>query len=129
MGRPVRADEPGAVDGEAHRKFLQRDVMDDLVVGALQKRRIDRAEGLKPSAARPAANVTACCSAMPTSKQRSGKALPKWSSPVPSGMAAVIATILSSRLASAISASAKLWCKQARWPWASPARRDDVEGG
>ena len=49
-----------------------------------------------PSAARPAANVTACCSAMPTSKVRSGKRLPKISTPVPDGMAAVMATILES---------------------------------
>ena len=47
-----------------------------------------------------------CCSAMPTSKQRSGNALPKRSSPVPDGIAAVIATMVGSRSASAISASA-----------------------
>ena len=42
--------------------------------------------------AMPAAAVTACCSAMPTSKQRSGNRSLKGSSPVESGMAAVIAT-------------------------------------
>ena len=44
--------------------------------------------GRKPSVASPAAKVTACCSAMPTSKQRSGNALANRSSPVPDGMAA-----------------------------------------
>jgi hypothetical protein len=42
----------------------------------------------------PAAKVTACCSAMPTSKVRSGMRLANLSSPVPEGMAAVMATIL-----------------------------------
>ncbi len=46
MRRPVGADEPGAVDGEAHRQALDRDVVHDLIVGALQERRIDRRERL-----------------------------------------------------------------------------------
>ena len=76
VGRAVRADEPGAVDGEAHRQALERDVVDDLVVAALEEGRVDRAERAScPPAASPAAKVTACCSAMPTSKQRSGNAL------------------------------------------------------
>ena len=62
--------------------------------------------GFMPSAAMPAANVTACCSAMPTSKVRVGKRLAKRSSPVPPGIAAVIATTRASASASAISASA-----------------------
>ena len=56
--------------------------------------------------ARPAAKVTACCSAMPTSKVRSGNSLPNRSSPVPDGIAAVMATILSSFRASLIRLSA-----------------------
>ena len=44
MGRAVGADQPGAVDREAHRQVLDRDVVDDLIVGALQEGRIDRAE-------------------------------------------------------------------------------------
>ena len=59
-----------------------------------------------PSLARPAAKVTACCSAMPTSKQRSGKRSANMSRPVPDGMAAVMATIFLSASASAISALA-----------------------
>jgi hypothetical protein len=46
MGRAVGADEAGAVDGEAHRQLLDRHVMHDLVVAALQEGRIDRAERL-----------------------------------------------------------------------------------
>ena len=49
--------------------------------------------------AKPAANVTACCSAIPTSKVLLGNSLRKISRPVPSGIAAVIATILLSFLA------------------------------
>ena len=71
--RAVRADQPGAIDGEAHGQVLDRDVVHDLIVGALQEGRIDRAERLvSPRTARPAAKVTACCSAMPTSNVRSG---------------------------------------------------------
>ena len=46
MRRPVGADEAGPVDGEAHRQALDRHVVDDLVVGALQEGRIDRDERL-----------------------------------------------------------------------------------
>ena len=46
MGRAVGADEAGAVDGEAHGQALDRDVMHDLVVAALQEGRVDRAERL-----------------------------------------------------------------------------------
>ncbi len=46
MGRAVGADETGPVDRKAHRQFLDRHVMDDLIVAALQKGRIDRAERL-----------------------------------------------------------------------------------
>ncbi len=42
--------------------------------------------------AMPAAEVTACCSAMPTSKNRSGNRSANGSRPVESGMAAVMAT-------------------------------------
>ena len=46
MGRAVGADEAGAVDGEAHRQMLDRHVVHDLIVAALQEGRIERAEGL-----------------------------------------------------------------------------------
>ena len=44
MGRAVGAHEPGAIDGEAHRQLLDRHVMHDLVIGALQEGRVDRGE-------------------------------------------------------------------------------------
>jgi len=49
--------------------------------------------GRRPTMAMPAAAVTACCSAMPTSKKRSGKRLENSSRPVPSVMAAVMPTM------------------------------------
>ena len=55
--------------------------------------------------AMPAAAVTACCSAMPTSKVRSGNRSWNGSSPVESGIAAVIATTSGRASASLISAS------------------------
>src|ERR1700753_1530975 len=58
-----------------------------------------------PSVARPAPNVTACCSAMPTSKVRSGKTFWKISIPVPPGIAAVMPTMVGSFSASFTSVS------------------------
>ena len=46
MRRAVGADQPGPVDRETHRQVLDRDIVHHLVVGALQERRIDRAERL-----------------------------------------------------------------------------------
>ena len=56
--------------------------------------------------AMPAAPVTACCSAMPTSKKRSGKRAWNGSSPVGPAIAAVIATTRESASASLMIASA-----------------------
>ena len=53
MGCPVRADKTGAVDGKAHRQFLDRHVMHHLVIGALQEGRIDGAERLVAFACKP----------------------------------------------------------------------------
>jgi len=63
--------------------------------------------GFIPWVAIPPQNVTACSSAMPTSNVRSGCTLANLSRPVPSGIAAVMATIFGSRLASSINVSAK----------------------
>jgi hypothetical protein len=48
VGRPVVADQAGAVHREGHVELLQADVVDDLVVGALQEGRVDRADRLRP---------------------------------------------------------------------------------
>jgi MoaA/NifB/PqqE/SkfB family radical SAM enzyme len=65
------------------------------------------ATGFNPSHAIPAQKVTACCSAIPTSKERSGKRSSARSIPVPSGIAAVRAMIFSSRSISSHSVSPK----------------------
>ena len=44
MGRSVSPDQPGPIDGEADRQVLDRDIVHDLIVGALQEGRIDRGE-------------------------------------------------------------------------------------
>ncbi|CAM2741064.1 hypothetical protein KOXY103107_00785 [Komagataeibacter xylinus] len=48
MGRAISANQPGAVNGEAHRQFLQHHVMHHLVIGALQEGGIDGAERAQP---------------------------------------------------------------------------------
>ena len=42
VGRAIGADQAGAIDGEQHRQLLQDDVVDQLVISALQERGIDR---------------------------------------------------------------------------------------
>ncbi len=63
--------------------------------------------GFIPSHASPAANVTECCSAMPTSKYRSGCSCEKRTSPDPSRIAGVIATSRGSAVAMSHSQSPK----------------------
>ena len=63
-----------------------------------------------PPAASPAAKVIACSSAIPTSKNLFGKCLANVESPVPSAMAAVIATTLSSFLAISVNTFEKNLC-------------------
>jgi hypothetical protein len=46
VGGPIVPDEAGAVHREHHVELLQADVVDDLVIGALQERRVDRRDGL-----------------------------------------------------------------------------------
>ena len=44
---PVAADDTRAVDREHHREVLQHDIVDDLVIRTLEKRRVDRDDGLE----------------------------------------------------------------------------------
>ena len=53
MGGPIRADEPGAIERETDRQVLQRHIMHDLVIGALQKGGIDGTEWPHPVAGKP----------------------------------------------------------------------------
>ena len=48
MGCTVAADEAGPVEREYHRQILQRDVVNELIVGALQERRINRDHRFEP---------------------------------------------------------------------------------
>ena len=41
MGRPVGADQPGAVEAEDDRQVLERDLLEDLVVRPLEERAVD----------------------------------------------------------------------------------------
>ena len=53
MGGAVGADQAAAVDGQHHRQVLQGDVVDQLVVGALQEGRVDRHHRLDALAGQP----------------------------------------------------------------------------
>jgi hypothetical protein len=63
------------------------------------------ATGRSPPFAMPAAIAQACCSVIPVSWKRAGKRSANASSPVPDGIAAVIAWTRTSRSARRISAS------------------------
>ena len=62
---------------------------------------------MNPSVAKPAENVTACCSAIPTSNILFGNFFANKSIPVPDGIAAVIPIILLSLSACLINVLAK----------------------
>ena len=47
MGRAIGTDQTGAIDREAHRQLLDRDIMDHLVIAALEEGRIDRRKGFE----------------------------------------------------------------------------------
>ena len=69
----VGAGDAGAVEHEGDAGPVQRAVHQQLVEGPVEERGVDRDDRVQPADTRgPAAIVTACCSAMPTSKTRSG---------------------------------------------------------
>ena len=102
MGRAVGADQPGPVDGEADRQLLDGDVMHDLVVGALEEGRIDGGKGLEAFGRKPGGEGHRVLLGDADIEAALGKISAKRSSPVPDGIAAVMATILSSARASSI---------------------------
>ena len=53
MGRPVRTNQAGAVDGKAYGQFLDGDIVDDLVIAALQEGRVDRCKRFHPRRGKP----------------------------------------------------------------------------
>ena len=80
--------------------------MHDLIVGALQEGRVDRAERLHPLGRHAGGEGHGVLFGDADVEQRSGNCLANRSSPVPDGIAAVIATTAGRFAASAISASA-----------------------
>ena len=125
MRRAVGADQPGAVDREADRQVLDRDVVHDLVVGALQEGRVDGAERLAclRSRGRPRRSPRAArrCRRRTCARERPCRIR---STPVPCGMAAVIADdllVAPRRLRAA--RRRRPWYRPARCSWAWPARR------
>lgn len=70
--------------------------MNQLVISALQKVEYTAKIGTIPPRAKPPEKVTACCSAMPTSKKRWGYSLAKRVNPVPAAIAAVTQQIRAS---------------------------------
>ena len=108
VGRPVRAHQPGPVDGEAHRQPLDRHVVHHLVVAPLQEGRVDRRERLHPRRRHPGAEGHRMLLGDARRRSTAAETARRTdSSPVPSGIAAVTATIRSSRSASRISDCAK----------------------
>ena len=106
MGRAIGADQPSPVDGEAHGETLHGDIVHNLVVGALEEGRIDGGKRLVAFGGEPGGEGHRMLLGDADIEAASGKTSAKRSSPVPDGMAAVMATILSSARASSISACA-----------------------
>ena len=106
MGRAVGADEPRPVDGEANGQALDGDVVHHLVVGALEEGRIDGGEWLEAFRGETSGEGHGMLLGDADVVTALGEGFGERSSPVPDGIAAVIATILSSAFASSISALA-----------------------
>src|SRR5262249_58303749 len=53
MGRAIGTDQSGAIHGKSHRQSLDRDVVHYLIVGALQKGRVDRGKRLETFGRKP----------------------------------------------------------------------------
>lgn len=71
----VTSDKSRPVYRDHNRKILQTDIMKRLVIRSLQNEEYTANIGFIPPAAKPAANVIACSSAIPTSKNDLGNAL------------------------------------------------------
>ena len=110
---PIGADKPGPIDRKAHRKRLNRDIVHDLIVGALQERRIDHAERLETFRRESRRERHRVLFGDANVEESVGNALPKISSPVPAGIAAVTATMRSSSALPRSGSLRKPWCKTA----------------
>jgi hypothetical protein len=96
VGSAIGPDQPGAVDGKAHRQILDRHVVHHLVVGALQERGIDRAERAHALRGQAGGKGHGMLFGNAHVEQAIGNALANLSSPVPEGIAAVIAQTVGS---------------------------------
>ena len=112
--RPVVPHRPGPVQREPHRQRLDRHVMHHLVVGALQERRVDRAERLHPLGRQSrGARLTACALVITDVERGSGKCRRNRSSPAPDGIAAVIATMAAIASPRQSTPRRTPWCRRA----------------
>ena len=93
VARPVGTGHAGAVEHERHARPVERDIHQHLVERAIDERRVDRDDRMQAAEREPGREVTACCSAMPTSKTRSGNRSAKRCSPVGRSIAAVMPTM------------------------------------
>ena len=108
VGRAVVADEPGAVHREHDVELLQADVVDDLVVGALQEGRVDRDDRLDALEREPGGEQHRLLLGDADVEVALGhRLLQDAAGPVPEFIAAVMPTTRSSRSHSRTSASPK----------------------
>ena len=124
----VVAGHAGAVEHERDAALVQRDVHQHLVEGPVEERaRRPRPPGAGHRSRGRRREVAACCSAMPTSKVRSGKRA--WNSSSPTGciIAAVIATTSWPAVAD-LRRSRRRRRRSRSGPWASPRRSATSNG-
>ena len=124
VGRAVVADQPGAVHREDDVELLQADVVDDLVVGALQEGRVDRADRLGALERQAGGEQDRVLLGDADVVVLLGDLVGELLQPGPPAIAAVIPITRLSRFASATIASAKTcvyWGGGARRRAASPA--------
>ena len=106
VGRPVGADQAGAVEAEDDRQVLERDLLEDLVVRALEERAVDVDD--RPGAGLGHAGGEGDGVALADARRRrtgSGNVSRIFWSLFPSHMAAVITATLGSRRQASNSAS------------------------
>ena len=106
---PVVADEARAVDADRDGQRLDGNVVDELVERALEERRVDRDDGLPAFLRHARGHDDGVLLGDPDVVDALGKMLPHFRRPVPSSIAALIATIFGSFAIIAMSVFAKTW--------------------
>src|SRR5262245_25134762 len=100
MRRPIGADKSGPIHHETYRQLLNGDVVHDLIVGSLQEGRIDRAERLVTLRRQTGRECHRMLLGDSDVESAIRECLAKNVTPVPPGIAAVMATMRSSFSAS-----------------------------